>query len=33
VRAGLHFRFATDAGLRLGEQIGLQATTKLMGNL
>jgi hypothetical protein len=33
VRAGLHFRFATDAGLRLGEQIGLQATTKLLGNL
>ena len=25
VRAGLHFRFATDAGLKLGEQIGLQA--------
>ena len=25
VRAGLHFRFATDAGLKLGEEIGLQA--------
>lgn len=26
VRAGLHFRFATEAGLKLGEQIGAQAT-------
>ncbi len=26
VRAGLHFRFATEAGLKLGEQIGSQAT-------
>ncbi len=26
VRAGLHFRFATEAGLKLGEQIGMQAT-------
>jgi hypothetical protein len=25
VRAGIHFRFATEAGLKLGEQIGKQA--------
>jgi hypothetical protein len=30
VRAGLHFRFATDAGLKLGEQIGLQAASRLL---
>lgn len=28
VRAGLHFRFATTAGLRLGEQIGQQALAR-----
>jgi hypothetical protein len=28
VRAGLHFRFATEAGLRLGEQIGRQALSE-----
>ncbi len=30
VRAGLHFRFATDAGLELGERIGRQAVTNLL---
>jgi hypothetical protein len=33
VRAGLHFRFATEAGLRLGEQIGLQATNTSLNPL
>jgi hypothetical protein len=31
VRAGLHFRFATTAGLQLGEQIGQQAIKDLLG--
>lgn len=31
VRAGLHFRFATAAGLQLGEQIGQQAARELLG--
>ena len=31
VRAGLHFRFAIEAGLRLGEQIGQQAVETLLG--
>jgi len=31
VRAGLHFRFATTAGLQLGEQIGRQAVQELLG--
>jgi hypothetical protein len=31
VRAGLHFRFATTAGLQLGEQIGQQAIQGLLG--
>ena len=31
VRAGLHFRFATTAGLQLGEQIGRQAVGTLLG--
>jgi len=31
VRAGLHFRFATTAGLQLGEQIGQQAIRGLLG--
>jgi hypothetical protein len=31
VRAGLHFRFATRAGLQLGEQIGQQAARNLLG--
>jgi hypothetical protein len=31
VRAGLHFRFATTAGLQLGEQIGQQAVRDLLG--
>lgn len=31
VRAGLHFRFATRAGLQLGEQIGRQAARSLLG--
>jgi PAP2 superfamily len=30
VRAGIHFRFATDAGLRLGEQIGRQAAAQFL---
>jgi hypothetical protein len=30
VRAGLHFRFATSAGLRLGEQIGRHALQHLL---
>jgi hypothetical protein len=30
VRAGLHFRFATDAGLRLGDQIGRYAIDNLL---
>ena len=30
VRAGLHFRFATDAGLQLGERIGQQAVRTLL---
>jgi len=30
VRAGLHFRFATEAGLELGEQIGRQATQQFL---
>jgi len=29
VRAGLHFRFATQAGLKLGDQIGRQASGQL----
>jgi len=33
VRAGLHFRFATTAGLQLGEQIGQQAIQSLLGAL
>jgi hypothetical protein len=33
VRAGLHFRFATTAGLQLGEQIGLQAIKNVLGPL
>ena len=33
VRAGLHFRFATAAGLQLGEQIGHQAIKGLLGPL
>jgi hypothetical protein len=31
VRAGLHFRFATSAGLQLGEQIGHQAVRNVLG--
>jgi len=31
VRAGLHFRFATTAGLQLGERIGQQALTHTLG--
>lgn len=31
VRAGLHFRFATTAGLQLGEQIGRQAARDILG--
>lgn len=31
VRAGLHFRFATTAGLQLGEQIGHQAVRDMLG--
>lgn len=31
VRAGLHFRFATSAGLQLGAQIGRQAVASLLG--
>jgi hypothetical protein len=31
VRAGLHFRFATTAGLQLGEQIGRQAVRDMLG--
>ena len=31
VRAGLHFRFATTAGLQLGEQIGQQALKNTLG--
>jgi hypothetical protein len=31
VRAGLHFRFATSAGLQLGTQIGRQAVATLLG--
>ncbi|MBX3634950.1 MAG: phosphatase PAP2 family protein [Rubrivivax sp.] len=31
VRAGLHFRFATTAGLQLGERIGQQAVQELLG--
>jgi hypothetical protein len=31
VRAGLHFRFATTAGLQLGEQIGQQAVRNFLG--
>lgn len=31
VRAGLHFRFATTAGLQLGEQIGQQAARDMLG--
>jgi hypothetical protein len=31
VRAGLHFRFATTAGLELGERIGQQAIESLLG--
>lgn len=30
VRAGIHFRFATDAGLKLGEQIGRQAAAQFL---
>jgi hypothetical protein len=30
VKAGLHFRFATVQGLKLGEQIGRHATAKLL---
>jgi hypothetical protein len=30
VKAGLHFRFATVQGLKLGEQIGRHATGKLL---
>lgn len=30
VRAGLHFRFATDAGLQLGEKIGRQAVREFL---
>jgi hypothetical protein len=30
VRAGLHFRFATTAGLKLGEEIGRQAARELL---
>jgi hypothetical protein len=33
VRAGLHFRFATDAGLQLGERIGHQALATKLGPL
>ena len=33
VRAGLHFRFATDAGLQLGERIGQQAMNTLLAPL
>jgi hypothetical protein len=33
VRAGLHFRFATTAGLRLGEQIGRQALAEQLALL
>lgn len=33
VRAGLHFRFATEAGLRLGEQIGKQAAQRFLAPL
>jgi hypothetical protein len=31
VRAGLHFRFATTAGLQLGERIGQQALQDTLG--
>lgn len=30
IRAGIHFRFATDAGLKLGEQIGKQAVGQFL---
>jgi hypothetical protein len=30
VRAGIHFRFATEAGLKLGEQIGRQAVVRFL---
>jgi hypothetical protein len=30
VRAGIHFRFATEAGLKLGEQIGKQSTAQFL---
>jgi hypothetical protein len=33
VRAGIHFRFATDAGLKLGEQIGRQAAAQFLAPL
>ncbi len=33
VRAGVHFRFATEAGLKLGEQIGLQASRDMLSAL
>jgi hypothetical protein len=33
VRAGLHFRFATTAGMQLGEQIGRQAVSGLLAAL
>jgi PAP2 superfamily/Vanadium chloroperoxidase N-terminal domain len=33
VRAGLHFRFATEQGLRLGEQVGAQAARELLAPL
>ena len=30
VMAGLHFRFATDAGLQLGRQVGTAAATQIL---
>ena len=33
VRAGLHFRFATTAGMQLGEQIGRQAAQDFLAPL
>ncbi|MES2974424.1 MAG: vanadium-dependent haloperoxidase [Pseudomonadota bacterium] len=33
VRAGIHFRFATEAGLKLGGQIGRQATAGALGRI
>jgi hypothetical protein len=30
VMAGLHFRFATDAGLQLGRQVGSAAVTQIL---